>query len=64
MDLHSFVYLAKNQNHTEMLKISIRLMLRRKPQKPEGLISIRRPTATVITVSTTPAANEINHAGK
>jgi hypothetical protein len=47
-----------------MLKISIRLMLRRKPQKPEGLISIRRPTATVITVSTTPAANEINHAGK
>ena len=39
-----------------MLKISIRPMLTRKPPKPEGLISIRRPTATTITVSTMPAA--------
>src|SRR4051794_31239326 len=34
-------YLAKNQNHTEMLKISIRLTFRRKPRKPESLISMR-----------------------
>jgi hypothetical protein len=57
-------YLAKNQNHTEMLKISIRLTLKRKPQKPDGLISMRRPRATAITVNTMPAAKEINHAGK
>jgi hypothetical protein len=62
--LYSYVYLAKNQNHTEMLKISIRLTLSRKLQKPDGLISMRRPRAPAITVSTTPAANEINHAGK
>jgi hypothetical protein len=57
-------YLAKNQNHTEMLKISIRLTFRRKPRKPESLISMRRPTAPAITVSIIPAVNEINHAGK
>jgi hypothetical protein len=62
--LYSSVYLAKSQNHTEMLKINIRLTLSRKPQNPEGLISMRRPTAPAITVSTTPAVNEINHAGK
>ena len=47
-----------------MLKIRIRLTLRRKPQMPGGLISMRRPKATAIKVSTIPAANEINHAGK
>jgi hypothetical protein len=57
-------YPAKNQNHTEMLKISIRLTFRRKPRKPESLISMRRPTAPAITVSIIPAVNEINHAGK
>jgi hypothetical protein len=47
-----------------MLKISIRLTLRRKPQKPDGLISMIRPTTPAITVSTIPAAKETNHAGK
>jgi hypothetical protein len=57
-------YLVKNQNHTEILKIRIRLTATRKPGKPDGLISMRRPTPTAIAVSTIPAANEINHAGK
>jgi hypothetical protein len=47
-----------------MLKIRIRLTLRRKPQRPDDLISIIRATPPAITVSTTPAAKEINHAGK
>jgi hypothetical protein len=62
--LDSSVYLAKNQNHKEMLKISIKLTATRKPGKPDGLISMRRPTPPATTVSTIPAANEINHAGK
>jgi hypothetical protein len=55
---------VKNQNHTEILKIRIRLTATRKPGKPDGLISMRRPTPAAIAVSTIPAANEINHAGK
>jgi hypothetical protein len=55
---------VKKQNQTEMLKIRIRLTLRRKPQSPDGLISIIRATPPAITVSTIPAAKEINHAGK
>jgi len=47
-----------------MLKIRIRLTLRRNPKKPDGLISMRRPTPPAIKVSTMPAAREINHAGK
>jgi hypothetical protein len=47
-----------------MLKIRIRLTRTRKPGKPGTLISMRPPTATAMTVSTIPAANEINHAGK
>jgi hypothetical protein len=47
-----------------MLKIRIRLTLRRKPQKPDGLISMIRATPPAIMVSTIPAAKEINHAGK
>jgi hypothetical protein len=47
-----------------MLKIRIRLTLRRKPQRPDGLISMIRATPPVITVNTIPAAKEINHAGK
>jgi hypothetical protein len=47
-----------------MLKIRIKLTLRRKPHRPDGLTSIIRPTPLAITVSTTPAAKEINHAGK
>jgi hypothetical protein len=47
-----------------MLKIRMRLTATKKPGKPDGLISMRRPTPTTIAVSTTPAANEINHAGK
>jgi hypothetical protein len=62
--LYSSVYLAKKQNQTAMLKIRIRLTLRRKPQRPEGLISRIRATPPAITVSTIPAAKEINHAGK
>jgi hypothetical protein len=57
-------YLAKNQNHTEMLKIRIRLTFRRRPRKPEGLRSMRRPTAPAITVRIIPAVNEISQAGK
>jgi hypothetical protein len=62
--LYSYVYPAKKQNQTEMLKIRIRLTLRRKPQRPAGLISIIRATPPATTVSTIPAAKEINHAGK
>jgi hypothetical protein len=47
-----------------MLKIRIRLTLRRKPQRPDGLISIIRATPPATTVNTIPAAKEINHAGK
>ena len=47
-----------------MLKIRIRLTRTRKPRKPGSLILMRPPTATAMTVSTIPAANEINHAGK
>jgi hypothetical protein len=47
-----------------MLKIRIRLTLRRKPQRPDALISIIRPTPPAMTVRTIPAAKEINHAGK
>jgi hypothetical protein len=47
-----------------MLKIRIRLTLRRKPQRPDGLISISRANPLAMTVSTIPAAKEINHAGK
>jgi len=64
LDLYSCVYLAKKQNQTKMLKIKIRLTLRRKPQRPDGLISMIRATPLAITVSTIPAAKEINHAGK
>jgi hypothetical protein len=47
-----------------MPKIRIRLTVTRKPGKPDGLISMRRPTPPATRVSTMPAANEINHAGK
>jgi hypothetical protein len=47
-----------------MLKIRIRLTLRRKPHRPDGLTSTIRATPPAITVSTIPAAKEINHAGK
>jgi hypothetical protein len=60
----SYIQLAKKQNHTEILKISIRLMLRRKLGRPDGLKPIRRPTLPAITVRTMPAAKEINQAGK
>jgi hypothetical protein len=47
-----------------MLKIRIRLTLRKKPHRPDGLTSTIRATPPAITVSTIPAAKEINHAGK
>jgi hypothetical protein len=62
--LDSSVYPAKKENHTEMLKINIRLTSTIKRRKPEGLMSIKPPTALATTVSTIPAANEINQAGK
>ena len=64
LDLYSCVYLAKKQNQTKMLKIRIRLTLRTKPQKPDGLMSMIRAIPTAMTVSTIPAAKETNHAGK
>jgi len=62
--LYSCVYLAKKQNQTEMLKIRIRPTLRRRPHRPDGLISTIRAIPPAITASTIPAAKEINHAGK
>jgi len=56
--------IAKNRNHTEILKIRIRLTHRRKPRKPDTLIPIRCPALLAITVNTTATANEISHAGK
>jgi hypothetical protein len=47
-----------------MLKISIRLTATTKPENPDSLISMRRPTPAKTPVSTIPAAKEINHAGK
>jgi hypothetical protein len=47
-----------------MLKISIRLTFRRKLGRPDGLVSMRRPTLPAITVRTMPAAKEISQAGK
>jgi hypothetical protein len=63
-NLDSCVYPAKKENHTDMLKMSIRLMSTIKRRKPEGRILIKPPTALATTVSRIPAANEINHAGK
>jgi len=47
-----------------MLKMRIRLTFRRKARNPDGLKSIRCPTAPAMTVSITPAIKEISHAGK
>jgi hypothetical protein len=47
-----------------MLKIRIRPTLRRRPHRPDGLISTIRAIPPAITASTIPAAKEINHAGK
>jgi hypothetical protein len=64
LDLYSYVYLAKKQNQTVMLKIRIRLTPRRKPHRPDGLISMIRATPPATTANAIPAAKEINQAGK